>query len=789
MLHPSAVSPTPASSASEPAVPTSFGGAIPSTAGDPPAVSNPPWWNGVCDSGVDSSYGVAGSWDGLVACGSDGPDYQTGGTFNLDDAPGSPTTEEWDWECPELSTRWLDEEFHLPILYANGYQVVDNYWAYITSHPSKTWPLTHVTPATATAGSLGPGDVLSFASVNGGPGHTDIVTSTSLNSSGTGYIYTLNENDGGFFYIPVTNWAFGVNDFDGNEQVATGWLHWTGGTPPAEHAPVASNDSVSDPSEATKTVDVLHNDTDADGDPLHVQDLTQPVHGFAYISVDDTVVYEPASGYSGSDSFSYRASDGMDSSNRATVTINGTAATVPGALTGVSGTAGDGQSTVSWTAPLQSGGSPILGYDVQCSASGGSTWTSASSAFHTSTATQQKVSGLTDGTPYLFHVAAINAQGMGAYSASSAAVTPNAVLTLAAASGATVGKSEKITGTLKRANGSSVANEVVRFFVQGANSATGSSTTNAQGVASISYTPLAAGEDDVQAYDDVNDDQVHEAGEPAAELTTNVQSTVIPTVSTVSPSSGPPTGGTSVTITGSGFTGATAVAFGGVAATNVAVKSGTKIVATAPAHPAGVTNVRVTAPGGQSVVVTPADQFTYVAVPVVSKVSPASGSPAGGTSVTITGSGFTGATAVAFGGVAASNVVVVSGTKTTASSPAHAAATTNVRVTGPGGQSAVVTPDDQFAYQVTVPKVTNLAPTSGPVAGGTSVTITGTAFTPTATATFGAGHPASSVTHVSSTELIVVSPPHPATKSYVSVTVTTAAGTSVAVTADHFTYA
>jgi hypothetical protein len=266
--------------------------------------------------------------------------------------------------------------------------------------------------------------------------------------------------------------------------------------------------------------------------------------------------------------------------------------------------------------------------------------------------------------------------------------------------------------------------------------------------------------------------------------------TAAPALSGLSPTSGSTAGGTSVTITGTGFTGATAVTFGGTAAKSFSVKSDTKVVAVSSAHGAATTNVRVTGPGGQSAVVTPADQFTYAApqvVPVVSGVSPASGLPAGGTRVSVTGSGFTAASTVAFGGVAAASVSFVSSTELDVMSPAHAAGTTNVRVTTKAGQSAVVTPADQFTY-AGVPKITKLAPKSGPAAGGMPVTITGTGFTPDATVSFGSGDPAPSVTYVSATELIAVSPPHAATSGYVNVTVTTGSGSSAVVTADHYKY-
>ena len=82
----------------------------------------------------------------------------------------------------------------------------------------------------------------------------------------------------------------------------------------------------------------------------------------------------------------------------------------------------------------------------------------------------------------------------------------------------------------------------------------------------------------------------------------------------------------------------------------------------------------MTTPAGTSAAVT-ADQFTYVVPPpTVTAVSPTSGPTAGGTTVTITGTNFTGATKVALRHVAATSFTVVSSTQITAVSPAQAAA-------------------------------------------------------------------------------------------------------------------
>ena len=79
---------------------------------------------------------------------------------------------------------------------------------------------------------------------------------------------------------------------------------------------------------------------------------------------------------------------------------------------------------VSWSHPL--GVSPLTGYDVEYSSDNGTTWKHASSTFHSDTATHHVVKPLTNGTSYVFRVAAINGSGTGAYSAKSGAVTPQA---------------------------------------------------------------------------------------------------------------------------------------------------------------------------------------------------------------------------------------------------------------------------------------------------------------------------------------------------------------------------
>ena len=88
----------------------------------------------------------------------------------------------------------------------------------------------------------------------------------------------------------------------------------------------------------------------------------------------------------------------------------------------MSGTSGNSQVSVSWTAPASNGGAAITDYVVQYSTSASSGFVTFSDG--TSTATTATVTGLTNGTSYYFKVAAINSVGTGNYSAASATVTP-----------------------------------------------------------------------------------------------------------------------------------------------------------------------------------------------------------------------------------------------------------------------------------------------------------------------------------------------------------------------------
>lgn len=256
-------------------------------------------------------------------------------------------------------------------------------------------------------------------------------------------------------------------------------------------------------------------------------------------------------------------------------------------------------------------------------------------------------------------------------------------------------------------------------------------------------------------------------------LTVNPSSNPGPTISGLSPASGPTTGGTTVTISGTNFGSGATVTFGGTSGTNVNVVSSTSITVVTPAHAAGTVAVTVMNTDSQSATLSSGFQYNLPA-PAISGISPATGPLNGGTAVTISGTNFLSGDTVKFGGTSATNVNVVSGTSITAVTPAHTSGKVDVVVTHSGGSSSG-TLSAGFEYiapnQITV---TSFNPTTGPTSGNTLVTITGTNFQAGATVTFGTS-PATHVIVVNSTTITALTPLGPATQQVavpVSVTVT-----------------
>jgi hypothetical protein len=182
---------------------------------------------------------------------------------------------------------------------------------------------------------------------------------------------------------------------------------------------------------------------------------------------------------------------------------------------------------------------------------------------------------------------------------------------------------------------------------------------------------------------------------------------------------------------------------------------------------------------------------SYLPPPSVTGVSPNAGPLAGGQSISITGSNFTPDASVSVGGAGATGVVYNSATSIGATVPAAPGGTEgqyDVLVTQASGSSPT-SANDRYQYEA-VPVVTGLSPATGPAAGGTSVTITGTSFysqDPTLTVWFGSNQATSAVVTTSTTITAVA--PSGIALSVVDVQVTDSGGTSApAPPGDSYTY-
>lgn len=181
---------------------------------------------------------------------------------------------------------------------------------------------------------------------------------------------------------------------------------------------------------------------------------------------------------------------------------------------------------------------------------------------------------------------------------------------------------------------------------------------------------------------------------PGADVAPNFTYTTAAATVSFSPTTGPLTGGTVVTIAGgTGFSFATRITLGTIA--NIVPTSvnaaGTSLTFVTPAKPAAdpaAAALSTTAP------VYALGTFTYAtpaAPPTVTAISPNSGPTAGGQSVVITGTGFAAGATVTIGGAAATFVGFVSSTTLTATTPAGVAGATSVIVKNADGQSGALT--------------------------------------------------------------------------------------------------
>ncbi|MFA5309344.1 MAG: Ig-like domain-containing protein, partial [Dehalococcoidales bacterium] len=175
-----------------------------------------------------------------------------------------------------------------------------------------------------------PGVLSNDADANG-----DALTSALVSNVSHGAL-TLNSN-GSFTYTPASGYtgtdSFSYRANDGKVNSNTATVTITISTP-VNTAPVAVNDAYTTNKDTALVVSapgVLANDTDINGDALTAVLAGNVSHGTLALNSSGAFVYTPASGYTGTDSFTYRASDGKANSNIAavTITVNTAANTAP----------------------------------------------------------------------------------------------------------------------------------------------------------------------------------------------------------------------------------------------------------------------------------------------------------------------------------------------------------------------------------------------------------------------------------------------------------------------------
>lgn len=173
-----------------------------------------------------------------------------------------------------------------------------------------------------------------------------------------------------------------------------------------------------------------------------------------------------------------------------------------------------------------------------------------------------------------------------------------------------------------------------------------------------------------------------------------------PMVIAIDPDSGPVAGGTAVTITGENFEAGAGVRLGASDCMDIAVLDSSTIACSTPPGPEGPIDVVVENPDGQSGTLN--NGYTYLDEPEpepilsITGVDPDRGPEAGGTSVTVSGTGFQEGAEVNFGAAPCRDVIVVDDTEIDCITPAGPPGPVDVSVINPDKEQAVL--PDGFTY-------------------------------------------------------------------------------------------
>ena|GEM_PF-1791313 len=200
-----------------------------------------------------------------------------------------------------------------------------------------------------------------------------------------------------------------------------------------------------------------------------------------------------------------------------------------------------------------------------------------------------------------------------------------------------------------------------------------------------------------------------------------------PIVTSLSPTSGPTSGGTNISITGTNFdtVNGSTVDIGGTPCASVTLVSPTLLTCVTNASAAGAYNITVTNNDGDLQTGNLVSAFTFIAPPTVASVAPSNGPQSGGTPITITGTNFLAGATATIGGVACSGLSVNSATSISCMTQAGGPGLSDIVVTNTDGQAGTGV---SLYTNNPAPVFSIVNPSNVPETGGTNITITGTNF-------------------------------------------------------------
>lgn len=214
--------------------------------------------------------------------------------------------------------------------------------------------------------------------------------------------------DGTFTYTPDPNYVgydsvgFRVNDGTLDSPVAYTVIEVTPVNDPPTSGPTSASVLYETPTSVQMPGD------DVDDDPLTWNIVTPPTHGtLGTPDASGSVLYTPAAGYVGPDSYTFTVTDGTATTSEyeATITVG---STVPGPPVDVAAIGGDKSARVTWEVPYSDGGSPITGYELVVIETG--------ATYDVGNVLAYVVKGLVNDTRYTFKVRARNINGYGPFS-------------------------------------------------------------------------------------------------------------------------------------------------------------------------------------------------------------------------------------------------------------------------------------------------------------------------------------------------------------------------------------